>query len=99
MEKTDSSTYIPVSSENFVCIDSTNESGPPKLSKNQQKRLLREAKRKETKAEWRKLQKAKRKLKEQLKKEECVAKGNFKLLLWFFKNLTSRRRIPSEKTR
>ena len=52
-----------------------NESNMPKLSKNQQKRLLREAKRKETKTEWRKLQKAKRKLKEQLKREEFLQKG------------------------
>lgn len=51
------------------------ETEKPKLSKNQQKRLLREAKRKETKAEWRKLQKAKRKLKEQLKREEFIQKG------------------------
>lgn len=48
---------------------------PLKMSKNQQKRLIREAKRNESKAEWRKLQKAKRKLKEQLKKDECIAKG------------------------
>ena len=47
----------------------------PKMSKNQQKKLIRETRRKETKAEWRKLQKAKRKLKEQVKKEEYNMKG------------------------
>ena len=52
-----------------------NDPEAPKLSKNQQKRLLREARRKETKAEWRKLQKSKRKLKEQAKKEEYISKG------------------------
>ena len=52
-----------------------NNTEPPKMSKNQQKRLLREARRKETKAEWRKLQKAKRKLKEQVKKEEYIKQG------------------------
>lgn len=49
-----------------------------KLSKNQQKRLLREARRKETKPEWRKLQKAKRKLKEKAKKEDYISKGMLK---------------------
>jgi hypothetical protein len=66
----------PDSGKDLVHIKSVSESEPPKMSKNQQKRLLRDARRKETKAEWRKLQKAKRKLKEQLKKEECVAKGS-----------------------
>ena len=55
------------------CI--SKESEINKLSKNQQKRLIREERRKETKTEWRKLQKAKRKLKEQLKKEEFKTKG------------------------
>ena len=59
------------------------ESNLPKMSKNQQKRLLREARRKETKSEWRKLQKTKRKLKEQLKKEECSAKGKLKYYIFF----------------
>lgn len=63
------------SDNNLIRVGSENISEPPKLSKNQQKRLLREARRKETKAEWRKLQKAKRKLKEQFKKEECIANG------------------------
>lgn len=56
-------------------INSSSGSELPKISKNQQKRILKEAKRKETKAEWRKLQKSKRKLKEQLKREEFAAKG------------------------
>lgn len=72
------------SDKNFIHVGSENISEPPKLSKNQQKRLLREAKRKETKAEWRKLQKAKRKLKEQLKKEECIAKGNEIIAIYLF---------------
>lgn len=72
------------SDKNLIHAGSENISEPPKLSKNQQKRLLREAKRNETKAEWRKLQKAKRKLKEQLKKEECIAKGNEKFKFIFF---------------
>lgn len=49
----------------------------PNLSKNQQKRLIREARRKESKPEWRKLQKAKRKLKEQAKKEDYISKGTY----------------------
>lgn len=57
--------------------DSSNDLKPQKISKNQEKRLLKEAKRKETKAEWRKLQKAKRKMKEVLKKNEFSAKGIF----------------------
>ena len=63
------------SDKNLIQSDSGTGKEPPKISKNQQKRLLREARRQETKAEWRKLQKAKRRLKEQLKKEECIAKG------------------------
>lgn len=65
----------PDSDKTLTHIDCNEISEPPKISKNQQKRLLREVKRKETKAGWRKLQKAKRKLKEQLKKEECISKG------------------------
>lgn len=79
MEETDPTCFVQDSNteldNNSIHIDSQEGNEPPKMSKNQQKRLLREAKRKETKAEWRKLQKAKRKLKEQLKKEECIAKG------------------------
>ena len=58
-------------------VDNTNETGVKevKLSKNQQKRLIREQKRNENKAEWRKLQKSKRKLKDNLKKEELLAQG------------------------
>jgi hypothetical protein len=57
--------------------NNTNETGikEVKLSKNQQKRLIREQKRNENKAEWRKLQKSKRKLKDNLKKEELLAQG------------------------
>ena len=69
---------------NHAHIDSKDSNEPPKMSKNQQKRLLREAKRKETKAEWRKLQKAKRKLKEQLKKEECISKGKAIIIIYLF---------------
>lgn len=58
----------------------------PKMSKNQQKRLLKEAKRRETKAEWRKLQKTKRKMKEHLKREEFAAKGIFKVYCVLFYN-------------
>lgn len=57
------------------------ENESPKLSKNQQKRLIREARRKETKPEWRKLQKAKRKLKEQAKKKDCISKGTVHLAI------------------
>jgi hypothetical protein len=57
--------------------NNTNETGikEVKLSKNQQKRLIREQKRNENKAEWRKLQKSKRKLKDNLKKKELLAQG------------------------
>ena len=76
MEKDSVFTFAPSTSEETLPNNiSTILSFPPKLSKNQQKRLLREAKRKETKAEWRKLQKTKRKFKEMIKKEECAAKG------------------------
>ena len=51
------------------------------LSKNQQKRLIREQRRAENKTEWRKLQKSKRKLKEIIKKEELKAQGIY--LLFF----------------
>lgn len=45
------------------------------LSKNQQKRLLREKKRQETKAEWRKLQKTKQKERLKARRAECEASG------------------------
>lgn len=45
------------------------------MSKNQQKRLLREERHKETKDAWRKLQKTKRKMKMQAKRIEREAKG------------------------
>lgn len=63
------------SSEPMIDLGNSANAEIPKISKNQQKRLLREARRKETKSEWRKLQKAKRKLKEQTKKDECIAEG------------------------
>lgn len=53
----------------------------PKMSKNQMKRLLREQRRQETKAQWRKLQKDKRKLKELAKRQEYMAKGKKKKVL------------------
>lgn len=75
-----------------------NNTEPPKMSKNQQKRLLREARRKETKAEWRKLQKAKRKLKEQVKKEEYIKQGKLQEYIANFIIFLFRSWISCEKT-
>lgn len=79
MSDTEKSNHEPELGVSFIkCSDQSclsKESEVYKLSKNQQKRLIREERRKETKTEWRKLQKAKRKLKEQLKKEDFKIKG------------------------
>ena len=45
------------------------------MSKNQMKRLIRAQKRQETKAEWRRLERIKRKMNLQAKKEACLREG------------------------
>ena len=83
-EKTVAETIEPIETNETVEQAQNAADETPKMSKNQMKRLLREQRRQETKAQWRKLQKDKRKLKELAKRQEYIAKGKKKTSVSIF---------------